>query len=249
MDIRNYYLFGMDIELDSCKLGTIYQPKYKDFIKHKIDYFDFIKVFYLSDIFTNRYGEEIGDFGTIVFLMTMDLESKKEKLMDTLMLSLKILYQTEDVKFIDHMATFIIKDSVVIDKTNFNDLCKVVLDMTKTKVDYNALEEKADSDDELLNEFEKRKREYEERHAKSKDDTSLLDVINIIIHYQSSINYNDILNWTIYQIKNTFETLASKESNYIAIYRQCSMKFDIQELEDWKGKGKLDKAKFKQHID
>ena len=94
-----------------------------------------------------------------------------------------------------------------------------------------------------MNEFERRKREYEEKQSKKKNETTFIDIINTVIHYQNNINYNDILNWTIYQIKNTYEVLMAKESSYITIFRQASMKFDIQEVSNWQTSAKLNKAK------
>lgn len=244
MDIRNNYLFGMDINLKKYGLGIISQPKLEDLLKHEIDYSDFIKIFYLSDIFSYKYKEEIKDLGMIVFLISVDIENTDEKLIDSLMKSLKILYKTENIEFIDHMASFIVNEDIVIDKDNFDTLCSIVLEMTKTKVNYETLDSKDNSEDELINEFERRKKEYEKRNSKAKNETTLLDIINTIIHYQQDIDYNKILKWTVYQIKNTFEVLVNKEYYNISLRRQMSMKFDIQEISDWKKKAKLDRTKF-----
>ena len=243
MDIRNNYLFGLDIDLSKYGLGRIYQPKYKDFLEYGLDHSDFVKVFYLSKIFDYKYGPQIKEVGPLVFLMTVDLESKEDKLLETLILALNILYKTKNIKFIDHLATFIVEEEVVIDKSNFMYLCEVILEMTKTSIDYKALDKKTPSNNEIMNEFERRKREYEEKQSKKKNETTFIDIINTVIHYQNNINYNDILNWTIYQIKNTYEVLTAKESSYITIFRQASMKFDIQEVSNWQTSAKLNKAK------
>ena len=115
--------------------------------------------------------------------------------------------------------------------------------MTKTNIDYKALDKKNTSDNELLNEFERRKKEYEEKSSKKKNEITFMDIINTVIHYQNNINYQSILDWTIYQIKNTYEVLISKEANYIAVFRQASMKFDIQEVSNWQTSAKLNKTK------
>ena len=243
MDIRNNYLFGIDIDLSNYGLGKIYQPKYRDFLDNNMEHSDFVKVFYLSEIFNYKYGSEIEKIGPIVFLMSIDLENKDESLMKNLHTSLEILYRTKDIKFVEHLATFIINEEIVIDKENFKYLCRVVLEMTKTNIDYKALDKKATSDNEILNEFERRKKEYEEKSSKKKNDITFIDIINTVIHYQNNINYQSILDWTIYQIKNTYEILISKEANYITIFRQASMKFDIQEVSNWQTSAKLNKSK------
>ncbi|MGL5348270.1 MAG: hypothetical protein ACRDA3_13045 [Peptostreptococcaceae bacterium] len=243
MDIRNSYLFGTKINLEKYHLGYLYQPKYRDFLSLEIDYFDFIKVFYLSDIFIYKYKKEIKSMGIIFFLMLMDVEGSSDRLINSLTKSLKILYQTENIKFIDHAATFIIDDKIVVDNNNFEILCNVVIEMTKTTINYDKLEDKKVDDDELINEFERRKKEFEEKHSKSSEEISFLDIVNMIIHFQSNVDYEKILDWTIYQLKNTYEVMLSREANYINIFRQASMRFEIQEIGSWKDGAKLNKTK------
>lgn len=243
MDVRNNYLFGTDIDLNKYNLGVIHQPKYEDLMKYNMDISDFIKVFYLSEVFNYRYNSEINNLGSIAFLMMMDLQDKESKLLESLKLSLEIIYKTENIRFIDHIATFVVDEKIVIDKENFDMLCKIVLEMTKTNIDYKELNKKPPSDDELLNEFERRKKEYEEKHPKKNSEISFVDILNTIIHYQNNIDYNKILGWTIYQIKNTYEVLVAKESNYISLFRQASMKFDIPEVANWQNYAKLNKTK------
>ena len=115
--------------------------------------------------------------------------------------------------------------------------------MTKTIIDYKSLDKKSTSDDKILNEFERRKKEYEEKSSKKKNEITFIDIINTVIHYQNNIDYQSILNWTIYQIKNTYEVLMAKEANYITIFRQASMKFDIQEISNWQVSAKLNKSR------
>ena len=43
MDFEYYYLFGVDIPLDNYKLGTIRQPKLKDYIINNIN----LEMFYV----------------------------------------------------------------------------------------------------------------------------------------------------------------------------------------------------------
>ena len=50
MDIRNSYLFGLDIDLSKYGLGKIYQPKYRDFLEYNIEHSDFVKVFYFKQV-------------------------------------------------------------------------------------------------------------------------------------------------------------------------------------------------------
>ena len=243
MDIRNNYLFGTDIDLSNYGLGKIYQPKYRDFLDNNMEHSDFVKVFYLSEIFNYKYGSEINNIGLIFFLMTIDLENKNESLIESLHTSLELLYKTKNIRFVEHMGAFIINEDIVIDKDNFKHLCTVVLEMTKTNIDYKALDKKNTSDNELLNEFERRKKEYEEKSSKKKNEITFIDIINTVIHYQNNIDYQSILNWTIYQIKNTYEVLMAKEANYITIFRQASMKFDIQEISNWQVSAKLNKSR------
>ena len=47
MDFEYYYLFGVDIPLDNYKLGTIHQPKLKDYIINNIN----IEMFYVPFLY------------------------------------------------------------------------------------------------------------------------------------------------------------------------------------------------------
>ena len=66
-----------------------------------------------------------------------------------------------------------------------------------------------------------------------KNEVNFIDIINIIIH-SSKFKYEDVLNFTVYQIKNTFETISSKDSYETMMQYKLSQKFDIKEdVKSW----------------
>lgn len=241
MRLENYYLFGLPIPLEKYNLGTIYQPRYLDLINKKMELSDFIRPFFLNELIHKKYSEMVKEVGEIVMLMVFDAQKQYKdhfEVIGTLIEVLKMVYQTDNIRFIEHSATFIIDNKIVIDKDNFNIFSKVIMEMTRSKFEIKEEEE----DNEILDEFERRRLEYEKKTKKKNDGLSMLEIANVLVHSQDVIDYDKVLNLTIYQIKNSYEALQRKELNKIEITRQASMKFDIQEVGFWQTDLKIEES-------
>ena len=92
-------------------------------------------------------------------------------------------------------------------------------------------------------EFERRRKEYEERVGKKSDKSlTILDMINISIH-SSNFTYNDMLDMTLYQVKNSFDVLTKKDTYETTVMYMVSPKFEIKDKQEhWIEKIKVDKS-------
>ena len=89
-----------------------------------------------------------------------------------------------------------------------------------------------------------RRKEYEKRLGKHKNDKGLtiLDMINILIH-TSNFKYEDILNMTLYQLKNSFDVLTKKDAYDTTVMYMVSPKFEIKDKQEhWIEKIKINKS-------
>ena len=97
---------------------------------------------------------------------------------------------------------------------------------------------KKDTDDDMIGEpdviakFKKyRKREAERLAEENK--YVFYDMCNQIIHMQSQINYKSIMDFTIWQFKNTYNILLSKEVNENVV-SSGSVKYNLDDIKDWR---------------
>ena len=83
-------LFGLPINIPN--MGTIYQPKLRDFVNNDFNYAKFKGVFSIKkDMFledTNEDYDKIKDFDLIIYM----------NLIEDLIKSLKLLYKTDEIK-------------------------------------------------------------------------------------------------------------------------------------------------------
>ena len=98
---------------------------------------------------------------------------------------------------------------------------------------------------EIEKEFERRRQKYlEVTNKKNKDEPlTLIDIANIVSH-SGLFKYDDVLNMTIYQLKNSFDIINKKEAFDINMLHRVSPKFDMskEKYEHWTEKIKLDKS-------
>ena len=102
----------------------------------------------------------------------------------------------------------------------------------------------------LEKEFERRRKEHEKRLGKKNSDKNLtiLDMANISIH-TSNFKYDDILNMTLYQLKNSFDVLTKKDAYDVNTMYMVSPKFEFKDNkhEHWIEKIKIDKSTLSQN--
>lgn len=249
-----YYLLGLDITLKEYGLGTIKQPKIKDFLSKDISMDNFYLPFIMNDIILGQSKDKDAildmrkSLGDLTFLLVNCIQFNRLDIMSSLKNHLMLLYQVDDVEI---TSDLIIKvDDCEINNSNFNILCNVILEMLgidKSKMDFNKPVKKEMTA--LEKEFERRRLEYEKRVGKNKKNKNLttLDMINIVIH-SSNFKYEDMLNMTLYQLKNSFDVLIKKDTYDTSVMYMVSPKFDIKDKQEhWIEKIKIDKSTLSQN--
>ena len=243
-----YYLFGLDIPLEEYGLGKIKQPKVIDFLSKDIGIEDFFYPFVINDVLIGHSEDKNAvlklkeSMGSLTFLMVNCMQSGRADMLESIKESLEFLY---DSKFdITDRLTIKVGD-VEITNSNFPILCGVILEMLKidkSKLKFDKPIKKEMSA--IEKEFERRRKEYEERLGKQKKekDLTILDMANISIH-TSNFKYEDILNMTLYQLKNSFDVLTKKDAYDTTVMYMVSPKFEIKDKQEhWIEKIKINKS-------
>ena len=243
-----YYFFGLDIPLEKYGLGKIRQPKIIDFLSKDIEMDNFFYPFVMNDIIVGQSEEKESvlklkdSIGDLTFLLINCMQSGRNDILISIKDSLEFLYG--DKMTITDKLTIKIGD-VEIDNSNFPMLCSVILEMLKidkSKLKFDKPIKKEMSA--IEKEFERRRREYEKRLGKEKNekDLTILDMANISIH-TSNFKYEDILNMTLYQLKNSFDVLTKKDVYDTAVMYMVSPKFEVKDKQEhWMEKIKINKS-------
>lgn len=250
MKYEYYYLFGLDIPLDRYGLGVIKQPKLIDYISKEVDIETFYLPFIMSDILISQVDDKeslikIKDrVGSLGFILVNCYQTKRFDIINSLIESLKLLYNNENVVIGESLNILI--DDVEINNHNFDILGNVVLEMMKidkSKLKFDKPKKKEMSD--IEKEFERRRQKYlEMTNKKDKNEPlTLVDIANVVVH-SGTFKYEDVLNMTIYQLKNSFDIINKKEAFDINTLCRVSPKFDMskEKYEHWTEKIKLDKS-------
>lgn len=242
-----YYIFGLDIPLEEYGLGKIKQPKIKDFLSKDIGMDDFFYPFIMNDIIIGqsqdkdtvlKIKESMGD---LTFLLANCIQSKRFDILSLIKKNLEFLYQG-NVSITDKCTIEV--NNIEINNSNFKILCDVVLEMLKidkSKLKFDKPIKKEMS--EIEKEFERRRKKYEERVGKKKEKgLTILDIANATIH-TSNFKYEDILNMTLYQLKNSFDVLTKKDQYDLTMMYMVSPKFEIKDKQEhWIEKIKINKS-------
>jgi hypothetical protein len=244
-------LFGLPIKIKN--LGTIYQPTLEDYINNNIDIQNFIGLFSIKiDLLIENNDKGLKNFD--FFLLQMTQNKKGDMYIQQLIKYLKLLYKTDDVKFIDisnndlnsiGISVKVNNEEYFINRDNYDKLAEVVL---ITLGNGNNVKEKEVKEE--LNEIDlkiaKKRKEFErkkaEREAKLRKESNkdnepltIFDLVNYIIHADNTqYNYSNVLKLTVYQIMNTFRLYQTKESYKIGMDYRTSGNFKIEEkLNHW----------------
>ncbi|WP_297136117.1 hypothetical protein [Terrisporobacter sp.] len=233
------YLSGNDIDLRKYNLGIIKQLKVDDFMKD-YDLIDFVKPFYMEQSLDLK--DEIHDSG-IHWSYYLMMSSNENELLSLLLDSLRILYRTEDlnIKAFDEDVKLIIKRDnkpiAFIDDSNFNILCKVMLEMCYFEKPEPEPEIKGDA--ELI----RIKKMYDQKYGqKSKDKNVIVfeEMVRQVMHYRK-LTYNDVKDWTIWFLKDvyTVECLSEVFDKQYLMFTNSNRKVDLKEVKRWQDETKL----------
>ena len=246
-----YYLSGKNIPLKRYNLGVIKQLTLNDFIDYEMDTNEFVQPFILNkSIMLNKsdsIDKVLENIKDLSFLFLYE-QLTEYSIVSNLLKSLSMLYQTENVYVDNKNIAIIIIDEAnsskyIINDDNFSILSTIVcemMDIDKSKV--TKVEPKKEMSD-IEKEFERRRKEYEERVGKKSDKSlTILDMINISIH-SSNFTYNDMLDMTLYQVKNSFDVLTKKDTYETTVMYMVSPKFEFKDKQEhWIEKIKINKS-------
>lgn len=249
------YLTGRDIDLSKYNLGVIRQIRIDEFmIGYDYELSDFVKPFYLEQ--SLGLNEDISS-NKVHFTYFYALSQQDENIMQELIKSLIFLYDLKIKKNKDgtlknikeHISIanvnndlFLIikKDDqpyAFINDENFNILSQVVLEMCQ--FDKPQPEQKPKGDPELIEKMNKRRREYEKKHARK--NSMLFEEMVRQVMYIRKITYDEIKNWTIWQVKNVFvaECLLENSDKTYLLATNPYAGIDLSKNKNWKNETKL----------
>lgn len=228
------YLFGLDISLESYKLGTIKQPKIIDFIKNNIDIENFYFPFIMPDILLNNLNnkEDIikikSEIGSLNFLIFSCNESKRFDVLDSLKESVSLLYGCR-VDIVN--GSICLDNGIIIDNSNFDVLCNIILEMMMVE---RPKPEKAKTyKNKHLQATWDKLQKYRKKEAQ-KNETKILDIMNLLIHMNGNYDYERVLNMTLYQILNSYIALLKKDNYSEFLSYKTSGQFKLEkEQKHW----------------
>lgn len=258
IDYEFYYMSGLPIDLRSKGLGVLHQPKIIDFVNRGIDISVFSHPFIFDkDMVMNKQkavDDLIKDKGKLEFLIIYDALTEmsgmmeEESALDLLIEALKMLYKTEDVILAKTILTIFVNGGEVIIRDKelqfISDLVVEMLRVNKAEMKKKIEEKnKQAQQDALMNEFDRRAKEYLEKTKKRENEMSFLDMVNVVVHSQGVIDYSRVFDMTVYQLRNSYETLIKKEMFNINLLHRISPNFKPSEdLKLWEEKVNIVKS-------
>ena len=239
---RKLLLFGQPINIPN--FGTVYPPKLRDFLT--FDYSRFkIAISIRKDIYLDNTSEgydKIKDFDILV----------ASNITENLIQTLKLLYKTDDVKLeppkkgdINSIQISIKSNDNIyyINRNNYTEFADYILIMlhegnnianVEVKKELTEIELKMER---KRREFEKKKRKREAELNKEKEDKeqlTLFDLANYLVHYDSKFTYENVLDLTVYQLINSYQLYHQKENYDLFIKYKTSGNFQIEdEIKHW----------------
>lgn len=246
LDYELYFMSGLPIDLSDKKLGVIHQPKVRDFILNKMDipYFSHPFLFDKSMLLNKKdsIDDLINGLGKLSFLIIYNditsIDNEKEGVLDLLVQALKILYKTDDVMAMKTISKIVIDGKIIIGDEELEFLSELVVEMLRIDKEdmLKKIEDKNKQDvqDALMNEFDRRAKAYSEKNGKNKKEFTIMDMVNVIVHSQGVIDYSRAFDMTVYQLRNSYETLIRKEMFSINLMHRISPNFKpSDELKLW----------------
>lgn len=231
MDLnKGILLTGLPIEFKN-PLKVIHQPRINEIYSAGLSISDFMKPFTM--IALNKEGFEIAEYPLLYFFKITEklrVETKWNVEVDFFK-ALSLLYRTNitNIKVLKTTKSIIIKVSDdeghelgLITDENLLELTHTVLKMLDVVIDHK--KEVVHGDKETLDKFEQRKKEYEAKKRQKlidkginpdfvdaeKDELGFYNMINFVVHQQTVVDYDRVMNLTVWQLKNSYSTLMLK---------------------------------------
>lgn len=260
IDLEFYYMSGKPIDLRHLGLGVVYQPKLRDFIDNKIDISFFSQPFLFDkEIISNKKDgvdelvKDLGKLGFLIIYSELATLEQDENILDLLVKSLKFIYKTDDIIVAKTICKIIIDGSIIIGDSELQLISDIVIEMLrvdKEEIIKKIQEKNKEAErDALDDEFERRAKAHAERLRKKNNskDFSLMDIVNVVVHSQANIDYDRVFDMTLYQLKNSYETLIKKEMFTINLMHRISPNFKpSEELKLWEENAHIVKSNLNQ---
>lgn len=265
LDLEYYYLSGLPIDVSHKGLGVIHQPKLKDYIDKGLEMSTFSHPFILNKDMIVTKNEEVTKalegVGGLKFLaiyneFTKQANEGKDKkgIMDLLIDSLSLIYKRDDITYLATLPAIVIGKDVLINDSNFSYLSSLIVEMLR--IDINEMRKKIEEEkkraeqeedeDPLLKRFREKEKEFKERTGKDTEN-SFFDLINVVVHGQEIIDYDRVFNMTVYQLKNSYNTIIKKEVYNVSLMHRTSPNFQpTEDFKLWEEKAKVVKSSLNQ---
>lgn len=176
-------------------------------------------------------------------LLDLFLLINDDKYIKNVQIMLSILFKTEidNVvvwQYVDEnklpRAEIIVNNELWIDNNKFDELRKIILKITNSKeikkkdLKSNEMnfEDKKD-----VSRFAKLFKGREKEKTKKNKSFKLYNIFNSVVHFQYNIDYEKVLNMTIYQLYNTYTNLSVKENHDYTMRLASSGMVDTKGLE------------------
>ena len=226
---KGILLGGLPIHFNN-PLNVIYQPKLNEIYSNNMMITEFSRPFSLIRM-NQKYFEETKR--PLMFFLNFCDKIRQENGMRVdveFIKALSLLYKTK----IDNIRVAQITDSIILNilnndgreigiitDENLIELADTVLQMMDMKI---VTETKLIGEKEVVDKFEQRRREYAEKQRKKREKQGIKEelagdeenelvfynMINYIIHQQEFIDYNSVMNMTVWQMRNSYESLSNK---------------------------------------
>lgn len=242
MILSKYLVTGESIDLRKYNLGIIKQPTVDDFMSQENDLIEFMKPIYLerSWIVNNLLKDNAMPF---TFYIAVCNENKE--MLTYLINFLKLLYNTEDIKFIslddgDLKIIIRIEETPVafIDDSNFDTLCEISLKILGYPEPEPESKNKIQGDDEMVKMIKRAEEEYNKRH-KEDNTVNFEELVRRVIHMKNC-SYFDVKNYTVWQIQDTYKSLILKKNEDVQCMLASSGNYKMdKKMKSWMDETKL----------
>lgn len=245
------YLTGRDIDLSKYNLGVIRQIKVDEFMdSYDYDLIDFVRPFYLEqNLDLNNEIRENKVHFTYFCLLSKDGDDVFNELIKSLIFLYNLsvekndngTYKDVELCSLDDGLTLILKRNrepfAFINDSNFNTLCEVILEMCH--FDKPKPQEEPKGDPKLVEKMRKARAKYEKEHGKKNQ--ILFEELVRQIMYIRKMTYDEIKNWTVWQLKDVYvvEILNDSSEKSYLLATNPNRDVDLKKVKDWKNETKL----------
>lgn len=231
---------GKPIDLREYELGIINQFTVDDFMG-SIEISDFIRPFYIEQSIMQY--DEIKKINAPLLTYVTTAIGKDKKLIEELLKSIAFIYKTSEVKLteIDDSVILLVKKDgkgiANINDKNFHLLSDIMFEtlyFEKPKP-----EEKLQGSPELVKMVKEAEEKYKRKHLK--DNIMTFEImVHDVIHYRN-MDYNQIKDWTVWQLKDTFmiEIYKENKQDSYLLATGGNYKVDLKKVKDWKKETKV----------